>query len=838
MLDKIIKSFITILGIFVTAAMLLLFVQDVSRVINWSSSGFVLSSIQYLDETTARFYVVNPGDFPSSPVPARQDTLLTIADSTASLDRWIEVLELPHEPGKEAIITYLHDGEVQTTTMKSRPVSLALFWTVVSQLVLRLLIFFGFAGLAFWAFFRSPNSVGIRSLALYAICMAAFMGTVYLPMFTQVPSFQIPFANLLRGTLISIPSFFGSYWLLLNLVFPKRAQLYIDRRFGAYVICFIPTLMIIIAAPLIPDNTPWFGFAALGVILAQIGAGLLILRHNHIHTDVNIEKRQTKLVFWGSGAGLVIFFVYLLAFFQVVRVFRGLQVTGLLMSYNAIFLILLASPISFAYAFGRYRLLEVEARLRRGTQYLITMGVLLAAFGAAVYIVGFLLLESIGISGRTPTLFIALIMALGFAPTQRNLRRRLEKRFFPERLRLRQMVNDFLRSASALPDCGALCGGLQQTLSETLDVKSVYAVLRDNGEDNYHLESGGDVPLDTGGDLFHYLRSGKHPLLVDEAIASSKIIFSAEESSWLIDHDIALLLPLRTGSEVIGFLGLSHKEDYEDFHPEELQLLMTLSDQIAVSIQNLSLLEENLVKRRMEEELKLARSVQMKFLPQELPETPGLKVEAKSTFCLEVAGDYYDVVAIRNDRTLLAVGDVSGKGAGAALIMANLQASLRAYVGLGLRLDDMVARINELIYANTDIDQYITFFVGIYNTQDHSLTYVNAGHNPPFVLQKDGQIRMLETGGLIIGALAEQKYQQETVQLSEGDLIVIYTDGISEAMNAADEEFGEERIMKVVQDYRETDPRTIINQLIDAVDQFRGETLAGDDLTLVVAKVE
>ena len=833
---KLVKGFCIALGVVLLIVMLLIFARDTSRIINWSSSGFVLSSIMVAD-STVMFWQAVPEDFITSSVPVRGDTLVTINGSAASLDLWIEVLELPHTPGKEATIGYIHDGILHHATMKTRPVQGTHFYSVVVLQILRILIFLSFIALGFWAFFRRPDSPGIRALTFYSFSVSGFVGITYLPMFVQVASFQIPFENTIRGSLIILTVFFSSFWLLLNLLFPHRSRILEKHPWLAYALCFLPQVILIILTFTSLAGVAWFGFTVYGVIVAQTFAGLLLLRYHHIHTSINLEKRQTKLVFWGSGGSLILLLVYILDMYNIIPYFRTLALLPRLLVTNVIFLFLLASPISFAYAFGRYRLLEVEGRLRKGTRHLIMTIVLLVAFFGLAYLIGVILLESIGVTGRTPTLLVALFLALGFAPAQRNIRNQLENRFYPERKKLRRLTMEFMQTASALADCESFCGQLEERFRETLSLKTVRLALKEKNNESFILSGVEKVPIEEGGDLITYLRNNEHPLLLDEAVASSRVRFTDTERRWLSDHDVALILPLKTHGQVQGFLALGHKVDREDFNPEELQILATLSDQIALALENFTLLEENLVKRRMEEELQVARRVQLGFLPLEIPQTQGLEVSSSSTFSLEVAGDYYDVIPLEDGSTLLAVGDVSGKGAGAALIMANLQASLRALCGVELRLADLVARINNIICHNTEPEQYITFFVGVFDPAKKTFTYVNAGHNPPLLVRDGNKIESLDVGGLIVGAFPALDYEQETLQLSTGDLLLVYTDGISEAMNQAGEEFGEERVRNTLLTHVQAATQQIKDRLIHEVERFRVEGPPDDDMTLQVVRV-
>jgi sigma-B regulation protein RsbU (phosphoserine phosphatase) len=220
-----------------------------------------------------------------------------------------------------------------------------------------------------------------------------------------------------------------------------------------------------------------------------------------------------------------------------------------------------------------------------------------------------------------------------------------------------------------------------------------------------------------------------------------------------------------------------------------------------------------------------------------MPETPGLDVYGTSLSCLEVAGDYFDVINLDENRTVLAIGDVSGKGAGAAMLMSNLQASIRTAVRIGSDLKPMIEQINDLIYDNTQAHQFITFFAGIYDAASSELHYVNAGHNPPLLVRKDGSMSTLESGGLILGAMADMTYEQETVRLDKGDLIFLYTDGLSEAENPEGDMYDEERVEEFVVRNRDLPIGEMVEKLAGEVEAFMDGAERKDDLTLLIARV-
>jgi sigma-B regulation protein RsbU (phosphoserine phosphatase) len=232
----------------------------------------------------------------------------------------------------------------------------------------------------------------------------------------------------------------------------------------------------------------------------------------------------------------------------------------------------------------------------------------------------------------------------------------------------------------------------------------------------------------------------------------------------------------------------------------------------------------------------MARRIQKQLLPQQLPEIKGLDCYGVSQPCFEVAGDYYDIITMNDGNTVFVIADVSGKGAGSALIMANLQASIRLGIHLSDSLSDFVSRVNDLIYSNTSDSEFVTFFMGIWVPAENALYYVNAGQNPPIILKHSGEILMLDATGLILGILKAEKYETKKINLEKGDLALIYTDGLEEALNRNDELFGTERIVNSLKINKNISPSDIIKNLLNETNEFTDGDPLHDDVTLIVLK--
>jgi sigma-B regulation protein RsbU (phosphoserine phosphatase) len=241
-------------------------------------------------------------------------------------------------------------------------------------------------------------------------------------------------------------------------------------------------------------------------------------------------------------------------------------------------------------------------------------------------------------------------------------------------------------------------------------------------------------------------------------------------------------------------------------------------------------------RERLNRELEIAREVQEHLFPQRLPPAPGLDYCGQCRPAREVGGDYYDFLDLPDGRLGIAVGDVSGKGVGAALMMASLEASLRALAPVVQNPADLMGRVNSLVFQASASNRFATLFYAEYHPAARRLTYVNAGHNAPVVLRNSGEVLRLDVGGPVIGLLP-QRYRQDVFSLEDDDLIVMFTDGVSESMNIRDEEWGEERLIELAKACQALPPQEGMRRILAAAQAFAGGAPQHDDMTLVVMRV-
>jgi len=311
------------------------------------------------------------------------------------------------------------------------------------------------------------------------------------------------------------------------------------------------------------------------------------------------------------------------------------------------------------------------------------------------------------------------------------------------------------------------------------------------------------------------------------------------EVPFLAENEIKAVIGLQFQSERVALVGVGARANEEEYSSSDYNFLQSLGNLAVLSVQKTYLLEERIEKERMEEELNIAKGIQKGLLPDPIPQSDELDIAASNISSYQVGGDYFDILEAPDDRLLFAIGDVTGKGMPAALLMANLQAMLHVLLPVDISLGEATGQINEIIYENTPSDKFITFFWGIFNPRNYEFQFVNAGHNPPVLLREEkDEFEELSEGGLILGAMSTMTpYEEQTVTLSQGDLLVFYTDGVTEAKNKSEtEEYGEERLFECIKRNRDLSSSKIQDAIIKDVKSY-SKDIQYDDVTIIVIKV-
>ncbi|HOI30633.1 MAG TPA: SpoIIE family protein phosphatase [Melioribacteraceae bacterium] len=301
---------------------------------------------------------------------------------------------------------------------------------------------------------------------------------------------------------------------------------------------------------------------------------------------------------------------------------------------------------------------------------------------------------------------------------------------------------------------------------------------------------------------------------------------------------VDLIVPMQIKNTTKGLIILGKRKNDLAYTKSDIEFVSSLGSLAIISIENARLFTEALEKQRLEKDLETARNIQKNLLPKKFPVFSSLEIDAYNASAKMVGGDYYDVVKLDNNRVLVAIADVSGKGVPAALLMANVQAFLKSICKQNLPLAEATNLMNDLVAENTTMGSFITFFWALFENDTRKLTYVNAGHNPPLHVY-NGRINKFKKGGMILGVLPTTiPYVSETIQLESGQAVVLFTDGITEAMNKNGEEFTDEKLEKIVSGIYNESPKYILDKIKAQVEEFTAGAEQSDDITCLVLKVK
>ncbi len=294
--------------------------------------------------------------------------------------------------------------------------------------------------------------------------------------------------------------------------------------------------------------------------------------------------------------------------------------------------------------------------------------------------------------------------------------------------------------------------------------------------------------------------------------------------------------PLLVKSELKGILTLYNKKDGAGFTTEDQRLLGIIAAQSAQVVENARLYEEEQALLRMQEQVRLAAQIQYELLPKTAPDIAGYEIAGKTLPAQSVGGDYFDFIPIDEQCWALCLGDVTGKGLPASLLMANLQATIRGQTLSSSSVSECLGRANRLLHQSTDDEKFASAFYTKLDTQQHLLCYANAGQNDPLLFSSSPNPLRLKTGGIMLGLFPSFPFQEETISLQHGDLLLIYSDGVTEAKNVLDEDFGEERLIELVQRNLEKSAGDLVEKIIAAVKAFAGAAPQHDDITLMILR--
>jgi sigma-B regulation protein RsbU (phosphoserine phosphatase) len=344
----------------------------------------------------------------------------------------------------------------------------------------------------------------------------------------------------------------------------------------------------------------------------------------------------------------------------------------------------------------------------------------------------------------------------------------------------------------------------------------------------YDIEELMELRLRLGQGLIGWVAETGEAVVVPDVRTDARYVNARKETR------SEVVAPVISNDSVIGVVDLE-SDELNAYTEDDKQILMLLASQVAIIVEKAMLHEQLVEKKRLEAQLEVARQVQLALLPERDPEIDGFDISAYNFSTEEVSGDYYDFVKPYEDNLGLVIADVSGKGVPASLLMAFLRASLRAAIHTGYAPNVSMAKVNYLLWESIDPHQFVTCFYGMLDATNRTLAFVNAGHNPLLILSHDGP-RFVERGGLPLGLFKDTRYYEYYLPIDAGQILVLYTDGATEALSPDGQEYGRSRLVDAVSRSRDRRAREMIDYIYNEIFEWTGGRGSGDDVTFVVIK--
>jgi phosphoserine phosphatase RsbU/P len=512
-----------------------------------------------------------------------------------------------------------------------------------------------------------------------------------------------------------------------------------------------------------------------------------------------------------------------------------------------------AFPATMAYAIVVHRAMDVRVAIRQGVQYVLAAGSVhvVQVVVSVLIVVGLVTMSAttVSVAGRVAIVALSVGLTAWISVFARRLRGWVDRRFFREAYEADAILSDLAIKVRTIVETGPLLETVATRIAESLHVRRIAILLNGSGRLQPAYALG-------------------YPLLPSVAIPEDSLTVKRlhkqqhafvqfdDEDSWVQSTDGAeresleqlkpeLLIPLSLNEKLLGIMSLGMKQSEEPYSRTDIRLLDSVAAQTGLALENgrltAAITAEVAAREKQKRELEIAHEVQERLFPQEYPPMAGLDYAGACRPALDVGGDYYDFIALSKTELGIAIGDVSGKGIPAALLMATLRAFLRGQtMQRQSDLTAVMANLNKLVYDSSTSNRYATFFYGELDTSSRTLTYVNGGHNPPMLFRQSDcgrDVVRLDAGGPVIGLMEDCVYQQGSVALEPGDVLVAYTDGISEAMNEAEDEWGEEQLKDAVRPSRHAPARDLIDRIMTSADAFVAGAPQHDDMTLVIVRL-
>ena len=569
-------------------------------------------------------------------------------------------------------------------------------------------------------------------------------------------------------------------------------------------------------------------------------AGLVIFGKRALRKDRPIQQSKMRVILIGLVGGLVPFLA--------AAVVGNLAPGSALPQWQYLAFSLLLVPASFGLAIMRFGALDRNFIVRTSMTYGLLTALVLCGYLVVIMGLSQVFENWLEVDSERLLLVLVALSGLVVLPLRRLVQGWVDRAFYPSRMATRRAMTAIAQELTGLIEAedvishmkGRLVGLFRpQAFHLYLAADSAPGVLVPWGESGaIPTADAGQPPLPVDSGLARLLDRLRRPIFTEE-IEDLLVAAGSDPVSSKLPAGLRaqLIVPLVTGNRLLGFLAFGDKKGGSLYSQDDLANLQALAVQAAPVIESRRLYHDSLRQKRLETELQLAKEIQSSLLPTGPLSGPGFVIAGRNQACRMVGGDYFDYF-LRSDGTLgFAIGDVSGKGIPASLLMASLRVAFRSEVEAAGRPQEVVSRVNRQICALITQDRFVSFFYGILDPRTRCLRFCNAGMDPPLVFRRDtGIIESLKRGGMVLGVAPDHPYRGGELTLGTGDVVFLFTDGLSEQQNPAGEFFDAQRLQDAVKANLDREPEDLLGEIFGIVDAF-GSGVESDDRTAIILKI-
>lgn len=729
-------------------------------------------------------------------------------------------------PGEPMTLRIRRDHAVIETVLVPDPLSPAeVAWNLAQAAAALLTLFVGSV-----VFLRRVRQL---TFVFLLICLAL----THMLFFPYVPPF--PAANVFTNTgrlalNAVVPALFVHFFLL----FPYERPI-LHKRPGLLAWLYAPSGVMFVLAlgvfvlPL--GDAVGEGMATISellmtlMVVGSFGTSVALFVHAYRRTMVPSIRRKLRVALLGTAAG-----VLPVAAVALIHAFvPGIDIPVDRLAALGVVLL----PVGFGYAILKHGIFDVEAIVKKGLVISSITGTLVLLYFLSYFLLRAILHTVTDLSGTLVSVLAFLFVILLFSPLREHVQDLVDRAVYPDRFASRRRLREFARTLPFLLEPHQIIESSLQNVARTLGVERG-AYFPEESVDGGAAFTWGIPrterrPIRLSTEVRELLFRRGEPMLredVESDLPLGRLQGEDEACAELLRA--AMYLPVDTGAHRFGVAAFGGRIDGETYSSSDLEVLGLLVSQTALAMENARFQKELRSKQEIERELEIAKRLQRQLLPHTSPEIPGVELTAAMLPCHEVGGDYFDYLWHDGRRLSFAIGDVSGKGIPAAILMANVQAMFRAEADDARMPDQVLARMNKRILEIEQPDRFVSFFTGLFDPATRELQYSNAGHPPPVWIRADGTVDSLEEGGLLLGIQPGIDYPLGRVWLRPGDVILCFTDGIEDP-DANGSALREDELLALARQHRDLTVDEILDRILERI---RAGGPLQDDTTVLVLK--